>query len=652
SRTRSSVIAASAEAAITEDRVRDTLLTLIADRTGYPPEMLEGALNLEADLGIDSIKRVEILGALRTDLLPHAGEAAQAKMGPVSREKTVPGIVARFMEVAAEFSRGGRDAKPTAGEVTGEADPEPEPGGPGFADWPARFQMIAQPVSAPPVAEWVRNGAAYVLTPDAEGVAARLADLIAAQGGVPVLIAPETLTDPAALRAAVAPHRDSVAGILHCAPLSAAPDVAVLSQADWDRSVEVATGAFFHLLSELGPDLSARKDAVILCATAMGGAFGFDMAAQAPAAGGPPGLLKTLSKEWTGAHCRAVDFGDTADAETRARTLFAEAGRRDGMVEIGYRDGQRLGLFAQLRPLAAAKDAALPGKDAVVLVTGGARGITARAVRRLAASTPCRFVLVGSSPLPRAEGPETAGITDMRALKSALIAAAKAEGRAMTPAAIEADYRALTKAREIHETLAAVQGAGAAVSYESCDVTDPDALSALVARVRGEHGRIDAVIHGAGIIEDKLILDKSPDSFARVMGTKTRSAFALARALNPDEVGTLVFFTSVAGRFGNRGQGDYGAANETVAKLASHLNARWPGRVLAVSWGPWDSGGMVSDEVRGQFAEMGIEPIPPHLGVEALAAEIAAPPGEPAEIVWGRGPWENDLAPGTSEAAQ
>jgi NAD(P)-dependent dehydrogenase (short-subunit alcohol dehydrogenase family) len=106
-----------------------------------------------------------------------------------------------------------------------------------------------------------------------------------------------------------------------------------------------------------------------------------------------------------------------------------------------------------------------------------------------------------------------------------------------------------------------------------------------------------------------------------------------------------VFFTSVAGRLGNRGQGDYGAANETVSKLARQLAAEWPStRVVAISWGPWDAGGMVSPEVRAQFDRLGIEPIDPRLGEQAFWLEVTRGANEEPEVVWGRGPWENDAA--------
>jgi len=384
---------------------------------------------------------------------------------------------------------------------------------------------------------------------------------------------------------------------------------------------------------------------VILCASAMGGAFGFDGAAKDPAAAGAPGLLKTVAKEWDNAHCRAVDFGPVCDADTRAAILMDEAGRRDGLIEIGHQNGHRLGLFAELRDIdPAAAPARTLDNDSVVLITGGARGITAKIARQLAKSFAPRFVLLGSSPAPEgAEPAETASISDPKALKSALIAQAKAAGQPITPAAIEGAFRSVMKAREIRGAIAALETEGSQVEYLSCDVRDDAALSALIADLYARHGRIDGVLHGAGVLDDKLLSDKEVTSFDKVLRTKTESAFTLARALDPETLKFAVFFTSVAGRFGNRGQGDYGAANETVSKLARVLNASWPALVKAVSWGPWDGGGMVSDEIKAQFAEMRIEPIPPELGVRALELEITRGAGDEPEVVWGRGPWEDDL---------
>ncbi|SMX34720.1 type I polyketide synthase [Actibacterium lipolyticum] len=643
---------------LSEGAVTDALLALISDRTGYPTDMLDLDLNLEADLGIDSIKRVEILGALRGDLLPNAGEEARERMGPVSRERTVRGIVAKFMEVAGDFAGTPSVAPVEVVVAQGEAEPEVS-----ADDWGARFVMIPLPVPAPERAEWLTQGATYVITDDGAGVAAGLADAISAKGGKPLLLNGADLSDDQALRDLVAAEASKIAGLFHCAPLRGVPKFAEMSRQEWDGAVDASTRALYSLLSGLGGSLSTRADAVVVAASAMGGAFGFDsVVPQSPAAAGAPGLLKTIAKEWDDALVRSVDFDVASDTSKRVEVLLAEAGHRDDHVEIGVRGDERLGLFAEQRSISADALADIElDKDSVVLVTGGARGITAKIVKHLASNHSPRFVLLGSSPAP--EGPEdasTAGITDARDLKSALIAATKAAGQPVNPAAIEGAYRAVIKAREIRDAIAVVEAAGSQVEYLACDVRDDQGLTALINGVYDRYGRIDGVLHGAGVIEDKLLLDKDVESFDKVIRTKTESAFTLAKALRPDGLKFLVFFTSVAGRFGNRGQGDYGAANETVSKLARVLNADWPTSVTAVSWGPWDSGGMVSDEIKAQFNAMKIEPIAPVHGVRALELEITRGSSDEPEVVWGRGPWEEDTTrfaetyggPRTREAAE
>ncbi len=69
------------------------LLDLVSDRTGYPKEALSIDLDLEADLGIDSIKRVEILGALAESIEAGAdGKQPSLEMEKLSVIKTLRGI--------------------------------------------------------------------------------------------------------------------------------------------------------------------------------------------------------------------------------------------------------------------------------------------------------------------------------------------------------------------------------------------------------------------------------------------------------------------------------------------------------------------------------------------------------------------------------
>jgi hypothetical protein len=123
------------------------------------------------------------------------------------------------------------------------------------------------------------------------------------------------------------------------------------------------------------------------------------------------------------------------------------------------------------------------------------------------------------------------------------------------------------------------------------------------------------------------------------------SSFILSRRLRPASLKFLAFFTSVAGTFGNRGQSDYGAANEILSKLALHLDRTWPCRVVAMSWGPWDKAGMVTPEIKRQFETLGIEAVPVELGRWAFDAELRFGRKGEAEPIWGVGPWARSPAP-------
>jgi hypothetical protein len=78
---------------------------------------------------------------------------------------------------------------------------------------------------------------------------------------------------------------------------------------------------------------------------------------------------------------------------------------------------------------------------------------------------------------------------------------------------------------------------------------------------------------------------------------------------------------------------DYSAANEFLNKLAAHLDHEWPARVVAINWGPWDTG-MMSEGLRSAYRERGIELIPVEAGIDSLMEELRrAVPGEPEVVL-------------------
>lgn len=383
----------------------------------------------------------------------------------------------------------------------------------------------------------------------------------------------------------------------------------------------------FGVLKQFADDLvaaAAQGGGWVLNLTGLDGQFGLSSETSIPrtlSSAGLCGLFKAFRQEYPQVSVRNIDVNLAMPGPLLAGRVIEELTVDDAAYEVGLTAGHRYTLqLSRSTPHSSQLNELPLDAESVVLITGGAYGITCDIAQQLAEKSRGRLILVGRSPLPDPEIGETAGL-DATGLRRLLITQARETGAMRTPAQLEQQVQRILKDRQILRNLAELEASGATVEYHSLDVRDRDAFGGLIDDLYNRYGRIDGVIHGAGVIEDKRIADKSPESFAKVFSTKVDSACVLAERLRPEQLRFLVFFSSVSGRFGNNGQSDYGAANEFLNKLASDLDRRWPGRVVAVNWGAWDAG-MVSDELRKIYASRQIHLIPVADGVRFLEQEL------------------------------
>jgi NAD(P)-dependent dehydrogenase (short-subunit alcohol dehydrogenase family) len=273
--------------------------------------------------------------------------------------------------------------------------------------------------------------------------------------------------------------------------------------------------------------------------------------------------------------------------------------------------------------------------SSVFLVSGGARGVTAQCVMKLAQTYPCKWVLLGRSPLIAEEPVWAQGCEVEAELKKRIMQAMIAAGTKPTPPQIQRQYSQITAQREIRATLAAIRGLGRTVEYLSADVTNAADLKQQLAPVVGRLGQITGMIHGAGNLADKLIEKKTEQDFERVYAAKVQGLENLLQCVPIAQLKHLVLFSSVAGFYGNAGQSDYALANEILNKSAHLIKQRHPDcNVVSVNWGPWDSG-MVTPELKRVFAERKIDVIPLDLGAQMLVDELQADRQNNAQIVVG-----------------
>src|SRR5205823_5153009 len=328
--------------------------------------------------------------------------------------------------------------------------------------------------------------------------------------------------------------------------------------------------------------------------------------------GGVNGLVKTLAIEAPALFCRTVDFAPSQLAELEpsiATRILAEISDASTTLrDVAYDSTGRRRTVTLADAAESPYTAAVPAltRDDVLVVTGGARGVTAQCLAELTAHWPVGVVILGRTAL--SEEPEwAAGLTDVAPLKAAIVKQIASTGEKPTPRAVEKIYRDIVGQREVRGTIERLTANGSGVTYLPVDIGDEAALTRALAPYRQ---RITGVVHGAGVLADKLIVDKAPEDVRRVLDTKLTGLANVLAALQGADLAHLVFFSSVAGFFGNRGQSDYAMANEALNRIAAALKAARPHtRVTSINWGAWD-GGMVTPELRRMFEQRGVALVP------------------------------------------
>ncbi|MBF6298854.1 SDR family NAD(P)-dependent oxidoreductase [Nocardia amamiensis] len=573
----------SADDRVSGEALRRALLEVVAEKTGYPVEMVDPSMDLEADLGVDSIKRVQVIGALQ-ERFPDLPSLGPEQLGTL---RTLDQIVLELAGAA------GGDVHPKAEAAAGTSRhavelvslPSPDRA---VAPYRARARAVLVDLTGEQDADSAALGAAL----DGLGWTVRYAD---SAGDV------DTGGEPIDL----------------CLVL-------VGGSADWESARRSLTDCILLAGRAVPPLRRAPGRAAFVTVTRLDGGLGFLGAEPVPALlGGVGGVVKTLVAEEPQLFSRALDIAPSCTPAQLAELVTAElldpardthevgidaAGVRRTLVPSGHAPARSV---TAVRPGAEQEPMVLTADD-VLLVTGGARGVTATCVLALAARSEARFLLLGRSEL--GTEPDWAdGVSDAE-LKPAAVRALAATGA--TPRDVERAVSGVRATREVRQTLAAL---GSRADYLAVDATDEKAVAAAIAPWRDS---ITGVVHGAGVLADSVITDKTAESVARVLDPKIGGLAAVLGALG--ELRHLVLFTSVAGLFGNAGQADYAAANEALSRFAASWRRHHPDcHVTAIDWGAWD-GGMVTPALREHFRLRGVELLDPQAGAAAFTEQFTA----------------------------
>ncbi|MBW3514737.1 acyltransferase domain-containing protein [Shewanella sp. NKUCC01_JLK] len=641
---------------LSAEKVQQTMMSVVADKTGYPTEMLELSMDMEADLGIDSIKRVEILGTVQ-DELPGLPELNPEDLA----ECRTLGEIVSYMQGKLGQNAVSQNAAPVSAVV------QPEP----TIDLPPHSEVVLKKL--PAAAELAQlspqqsskqsaqqglprvfaKDACIIISDDGHN-AGVLAEKLHAQGlTVAVVRSPENLVasasplnshiasftlaaiDDASIGAVINEIKSlgTVAGFIHLQPqhkTSADAKGLVLSSAA-KASVEQAFLFAKHLQPFLTTAATANTGSSFISVSRIDGGFGYlnhsQIARSELNQAALAGLTKTLSHEWPSVHCRALDIAPALDTKQLANAVIAELFATDNVLEVGVSQGaaQALERVTLVAGKADTRHSAanLTSADKI-LVTGGAKGVTFECALSLAKRSKAHFILAGRS--SQQAIPAWAQGKNNSQLKAAAIAHIQSLGEKPTPKQVDALVWPVQSSLEIAAALEAFTAVGASAEYLSLDVNNPDAIASTIVPIT-ELSPITGIIHGAGVLADKHIQDKTLDELARVYGTKVTGISNLLAALDLDKLKLIALFSSAAGFYGNTGQSDYAMSNDILNKAALQLAQQLPNaKVMSFDWGPWD-GGMVNPALKKMFMDRGVYVIPLKAGAELFASQLLSNTG-------------------------
>ena len=364
-----------------------------------------------------------------------------------------------------------------------------------------------------------------------------------------------------------------------------------------------------------------------------------------PRSGGLAGLSKTARLEWPEIQSKALDVDPAGNSPEEIAAFIVDELVHTGPAEVGLcRDG---GVRIDLAPEVGSSEGKggsarhLNPQD-VVVISGGARGVTAEVAVELAGAFQPTIILLGRTPEPVGEPHWLAPLNGEMEIKKGIL---QHHQWARTPQAINDLTQQILAQREIARNVERIRAAGGKAYYHAVDVLDAGSVRDVLRSVQAQHGPVRGLIHGAGVLADRRIEDLTDEQFARVFSTKIQGLHNLFESLDPQSLKMLALFSSTTARFGRIGQIAYAAANETLNKWAQRQSVMLPNCFVgSFNWGPWD-GGMVTPALKQLFESEGLGLIPLDAGARLLVDRYRRGGRQPVEVVVLAGELPRELDP-------
>jgi len=381
--------------------------------------------------------------------------------------------------------------------------------------------------------------------------------------------------------------------------------------------------------------------------TRLGGDFGFSGKTAISPEGGLAGLIKAMLIEcWMRGYratpMKVIDLAPQTTPGEAVCGIWQELAIPTYDMEVAYHGRERLTVqpihrplfpVGELQPIPQNGHSQIrPG--GVWVITGGARGITAVAVRELAKRHHLKLHLIGTAPVPElTDAMRTAARENRLQLRREVMRQANLRNENGMEA-----WRNVEKSIEIDATLQLLRSDGIPAEYHSCDVSDFSRLNRTLQGIREKDGGIHGVVHGAGIGQDARFDRKRPDKVDQCLRAKIDGCLNLMDETRGDPLDWFVSFGSISGRFGANGHTDYSLANDSLAKLTDRYRQERPDvRSVTFHWHAWGDIGMATKpETRLALEMISLEFMPASEGLAHFLHELEQGGQEPEVLITDR----------------
>ncbi|MGA1819956.1 MAG: beta-ketoacyl synthase N-terminal-like domain-containing protein [Thermoplasmatota archaeon] len=574
------------------DLITRKVVEIVAEKTGYPEDMLELDLDLEADLGIDTVKQVELFAMARENF-------------SLPRDDTINLSDLNTLRKIIEYIASKGVIPSGQPEVVEEKKVE--------------IEQLTEEQLRERINRWVLQAdEAPAVTPGESPVRGRKALIIGGDDNTAALLKEKLGVEPVLLPQGVSEFDENlipeVEGIICVAPLFLEDDP---DPEGWDALSASTSKLLFAAAKAM--DKRLKDGGFLYSITAMGGKFALNRPVN-PFNGSVSGFTKAVGREYPNADVIALDVDPSMGVEKAIDLLVAEVSKEGHPLEVGHDLEKRY--LPAMRIILQPQEENLKFTDGMsILVSGGGGGITAEIIKGIAKRAKVKLHIIDIAELlPDTDKLASLDEEGLALKKEEIRQEMEKDGTKVTPVMLDREFSRITRSIGVHRLMKELESMGSEPHYHRSDIRD----SASLAKIAHENGPFDGIIHAAGIEQSKSLVSKKQEDFDRVFDIKVQGAKALLDATREHPIRFFLTFTSVAGRFGNAGQVDYSSANDLLAKLRGALLKYHPDCTFkAVGWSAWAGVGMASKGAVKTLLEMGgITFIPVDDGIEYAISEI------------------------------